>query len=510
MNPVKFEKHAFISYAHIDNKPISDEDEGWISDFHASLESLVSMKLGENVHIWRDNKLRGADIFDDEIVQQFPKTALLISVITPRYINSEWCTKEIEEFYKAASQNLGIRVENKSRILKVIKTPVNREKLPIEIADSLGYEFFKLDENGRPKEFNKAFGGEAEQAYLNRVDDLAYDIQEIIQLLNEGQFRQINSLEDAKLEISPANKKVQGVFVAQTSYDLAEARDQLVRELKDHGYSVYPDTNLSIYANSFREEVNNYLDKCQLSIHLVGQSYGAIPDGPELKSTLVHQNEVAAEKSKENGLPRIIWLPPQARVKDERQRQFVQQLNEDEAAQYGADLIEGSLEELKTALFERIRKLEKPSLAKVATSQHENDRKKVFLICDARDRSATVPLRKHLLSQQFEVNIPLFDGDPEEIRQDMRDNLQHCDALILFYGQGDEAWKRSMLSEIRKVGKERSQPLIANFTFLSGPESIDKEEMIEFEIPNLINGMDGFKPESLDEFVSLLQETAQK
>ena len=44
-----FDKHAFISYAHIDNQPISEEDKGWISDFHNMLEALLDMKLGEEV-----------------------------------------------------------------------------------------------------------------------------------------------------------------------------------------------------------------------------------------------------------------------------------------------------------------------------------------------------------------------------------------------------------------------------------------------------------------------------
>jgi len=502
---MKFEKHAFISYAHIDNQPISNEDEGWISDFHSKLEAMVMMKLGENVSIWRDNKLRGVDIFSDEIIQQFPNTALLISVVTPRYLNSEWCTKEVQEFYKVASENLGIRIENKSRILKVIKTPVNREKLPQEISDSLGYEFYKLDENGRPKEFNKAYGDEYEQEFLKRIDDLAYDIQEIIHLLDEGQENALVSLEDAKLEVVNPDKKVKGIYVAQTGYDLNDARNQLVRELKDHGYSVYPDSNLSIYADAFREEVKEYLDKCQLSVHLVGQSYGAIPDGPEQKSALEHQNELAAEKSREGGLSRIVWLPTITSVSDERQQQFVRQLNEDETAQYGADLIEGSAEQLKTAIFERIKKLENPATTRPAPTETTDETKSVLLICDARDRSATLPLRKFLLSQQLEVNIPLFDGDPEEIRQDLKENLQYCDALLLFYGEGDEAWKRSMLSEIRKVGKERVQPFASKYIYLAGEATDDKEEMIELETPYLIDGLNGFEPELMQEFISTLQ-----
>ena len=82
----KFEKHLFISYAHIDNQPLNGEQDGWVSQFHRSLETMLSMRMGRKAEIWRDLKLDGNDDFGAEILAQFPKTALLISVITPRYI----------------------------------------------------------------------------------------------------------------------------------------------------------------------------------------------------------------------------------------------------------------------------------------------------------------------------------------------------------------------------------------------------------------------------------------
>ena len=78
---MNFETHLFISYAHVDNKPTAD-DEGWITRFHKSLESYLSTNLGKDASIWRDDKLQGNDIFGDEIIKQFLKTALLISVLS--------------------------------------------------------------------------------------------------------------------------------------------------------------------------------------------------------------------------------------------------------------------------------------------------------------------------------------------------------------------------------------------------------------------------------------------
>ena len=103
---MRFAKHLFISYAHIDNQPLTPEQQGWITRFHATLEALLSMRMGGKAQIWRDEKLQGNDVFADEIVDQFAQTAVLVSVLTPRYLNSEWCTKEVAEFCKSAEQSV--------------------------------------------------------------------------------------------------------------------------------------------------------------------------------------------------------------------------------------------------------------------------------------------------------------------------------------------------------------------------------------------------------------------
>ena len=61
--------------------------------------------FGHKAAIRRDQKLSGNDIFDKEIVEQLAKAAILVSVLSPAYVASEYCRKEIEEFYKAAEQN---------------------------------------------------------------------------------------------------------------------------------------------------------------------------------------------------------------------------------------------------------------------------------------------------------------------------------------------------------------------------------------------------------------------
>ena len=72
-----YDSHIFISYAHLDNQPLTPDQEGWVTRFHESLQTILTVRMGHKALIWRDRKLSGNDCFD-EIVAQFPKTEIQI------------------------------------------------------------------------------------------------------------------------------------------------------------------------------------------------------------------------------------------------------------------------------------------------------------------------------------------------------------------------------------------------------------------------------------------------
>src|SRR4030095_16852452 len=117
-------------------------------------------------------------------VAQFTKTALLISVLTPRYLQSDWCAREVREFCKVAEQSGGVVVENKSRVIKVIKTPVESEgSLPPVMKDVLGYPFYIFDDEQNPLELDPPYGHEMAQKFNLKVAKLAWDITQQLKRL---------------------------------------------------------------------------------------------------------------------------------------------------------------------------------------------------------------------------------------------------------------------------------------------------------------------------------------
>src|SRR3954451_14080470 len=87
-----FEQNLFISFTHIDNQPLTDGDKGWITRFHATLKTLLSMRMGREAKIWRDDKLQSNDGVSDQIIEQLNRSATLVSIVSSLYLQSEWCT----------------------------------------------------------------------------------------------------------------------------------------------------------------------------------------------------------------------------------------------------------------------------------------------------------------------------------------------------------------------------------------------------------------------------------
>lgn len=494
---MRYENDIFISYAHIDNLPLTPEQKGWITRFHMSLEAILSMRRGGKVRIWRDNKLQGNDVFADEIVEHFERTAVFVSVLTPRYLNSVWCNREVSEFCKGAEHNGGIVVDNKARVFKVLKAPVDtQESLPPVVKDVLGYEFFAF-EDGAPLELDSAYGETFAQDYNRKIGKLAWDISQLLKRLETDNG-------DSGHNGQAAAKPV--LYLAECSYDRKQAREILEGELRRYGYTVLPDQQLPRDEADYVAAVERLLERCKLSIHLVGGSYGAVPDGPSQKSAAVLQNELAAKRSKSHGLRRVIWAPEGTRSQQDQQQAFIDALHQDAEAQVGADLITGDLENLKASIHATLKKLERPEpqLPEQQASAARSARL-IYLICNEKDRKATVPLRKFCRAQGFEVAIPVFEGDAAAVREDHQQLLTNADAVVLFYGAGDEAWKRTIDNDLKKMpGYRGGKPLSASYTYVADPKTTDKEDLIDMEEPNLINGLGEFSDARIAAFVEAL------
>jgi len=486
-----FEHDFLISYAHIDDQPLIAGESGWVSQLHRLLEIRVGQLMGQTPKIWRDQKLQGNDIFADTITERLPRIAALVSVFSPRYVQSDWCNRELKEFCRAAEQSGGVRIADKARIFKVVKTPVNLERQPEEVQPMLGYDFFVYDERGRPRELAQDKSAGTDRAFLTRLDDLAYDITQLLELLQHNGDT-----------VAPAQTKGT-VFLAETSYDLREEREAIKRDLIRNGYEVLPDRQLPLIAQEFDSLVREQLGRSRLSIHLIGHNYGVIPEGAE-QSIVARQQTLASQAATLSGLTSLIWLPPGLEVEDERQRKFVQHLQNDPAVHAAAELLEIPVEDLKTLIHRKLTPAAVTVTKPLVVPGQEHAR--IYLLCDQQDAEATRPLEDYLFSAGFEVILPFFDEDETQARLEHEENLRTCDAMLVYYGASGELWLRRKLRELQKsAALGREKPLLGRAIYVGGPTTPQKERFRTLEAMLIQEPASGFDASVLAPFLAEIE-----
>lgn len=495
---MQFDSDLLISYAHLDDEALSEGQSGWIANLHRLLRIRIGQLLGREPNIWRDPDLQGNDDFASAIEAKLFKVATLVTVLSPRYVQSEWCNREVHEFCRVCESRGGLHVGTKSRVFKVVKTPVPLERHPRELQPLLGYEFYVVDkQTGRPRELSQIFGPEAERQFLTRLDDLAYDVAKLLEELQAAG-------DAAPPALAVASRGT--VYLAETSADLREEREAVKRDLVRNGYEVLPDRPLPLIASELEAAVREQLARSTLAVHLVGTGYGVVPDGTT-RSLVVLQHELAAASSGAGGPERLIWIPPRLEVEDPRQQEFLDFLRTSPTVHDRAELLEVPLEELKSAVH---LKLAPPAAAKreaaPAAAAGPGQPARIYLIADQRDAEAARPLEDALFERGCEVILPLFDGDEEEVRLEHEETLRTCDAVLLYYGESGEPWLRRKLREIQKsAGQGREQPLLARSIYLASPPSPQKERFRTLEALVVREAPQGFEPAVLDPFLAAIE-----
>jgi hypothetical protein len=502
-----FDGDAFISYAHLDNLELIEGRKGWVANLHRALEIRIGQLLGKTPHIWRDPKLQGNDFFAETLIDRLGHVAVLVAVVSPRYIRSEWARKELQEFWHAAEHQGGVRVAEKARVFKVLKTPVPLANQLPELQGLLGYEFFKIDpENGKIRELDEVFGADAQREFWIKLDDLAHEICALLE-----------RIELAEGGAAPAPTDRGCVFLAEATSDLREQRDVIRRDLQQQGYTVLPAEPLPQVALEAAAAVRADLARSSLSIHPLGRHYGLMPEGS--RTSLVEmQNELAIERAAEGEFSRLVWIPAGLVVEDARQRTVLDAVRNDPRLEAGADVLETGLEDLRTAIQDRLERPRTPAAAPPAPVPQPPVTRggrvepatratipSAYLLYDQRDASIASAWADVLFAQHLEVFHPLFEGDEAELREYHDETLRTCDGVVLFYGAATEIWLRRKMRELQKsAGYGRTLPAPALAICLVGARTAEKERFRTHE-GTVVAGWDGASPDPLRAFIARLR-----
>jgi hypothetical protein len=301
------------------------------------------------------------------------------------------------------------------------------------------------------------------------------------------------------------------VYLAETATDLAAERERVRDELRQRGYGVLPEQKLPLEEVSKTEEaVRADLARSVLAVHLVGAKYGLTPED-DGRSVVRIQEELAAEREQADAsFMRLLWTPAGLmspggiEVADKRQREFVADLQNRITAR--AELLQASVEDLKTRVVEKLNPPASSAVAASAPGARRSRLKHIYLICENRDRPLVRPIREYLFKHKFEVITWFDEGAGENLTDYHRKNLRECDAALIYFGNADEPWVRKNLEDLEKAyGYGREEDWAASAVYVGAPPKDEKQDFLT-HMASVIRNVAGFNPEDLREFVSAVEE----
>ncbi len=499
-------QQVFLSYCHRDDEPYGPQNRRWVEEFETALRESIGQRLGPGrVQLWRDKRrLAGNELFDAQIEQQLDRSAIFVTVLSQHYLASPYCKLEFQSFGQRRIASGDLHVDTLSRIVKVYRRAIDRADLRrfvdlpalvSEIDRTVGFELFYKDGLGIDRDV--LLDPDMAGLYWQRADDIALAIKRMLDASSHAPTASrdghaaaartatpiASGMADANVRTSSDTAPRRAVYLARTASDMRDTRDAIQRELEDRGFRVLPEQEFPEALDGLTQAVQADLDRCVLSVHLIGARYGAVPEGTE-KSNVELQTDLALAHTARS-FRSVFWSPPATArdaVTEARQREFVGALEDAAFAPDRAEFVRASLEQLRTLLVERLREPEPaPTVMAVAPAAEAAVGRGLYLMCDPSDRADAKPLQVALMQLGFDVVRPSMEGTPEELLEENKANLVASDVVVVVWGKSREAWVRSKLREAQQApGWGRTRPFRGRFVVVAPPDSAAK---LDFDVP---------------------------
>jgi hypothetical protein len=505
----------FISYARFDDElpPDMPNGRGFVTYLHEQLKYEFNQLGDPKPTIWRDTKrIEKADAFDSRLEEAIDTSAIFLIVLSSNWMARPYCRWELERFAKRWGDAPGLR----ERIFIVGKRHVDKDRRPSLLQNQEGFLFYSLDdheENGIEREFFARGQVRDRERYEKLVEQLAGNLS-----------RRAKQL--IKRDLPPrslAQPNGRSIYVAKPAGDMRQGYERVVKELTGRGYQVVPEMHVDIppdaSATSF---IDAALAKAELSVHLLGEKPGFVPDDHEQGIVKLQLLRAAARvptvnpnSDEDSNFRRIIWGPrvfervapaPVSSIERnplEALAKFDKQLDSDKID--GNDL--SRFVDFLTQHLTRIPRVEVPPPAPLKGDA------RIYLYHRLDDTDYAVKLSAALVNHRVETVFPVLEGTPAELDDSHRKQLAECDAVVLCWAAASEAWVMAQAAELRDWHKFGRSERFAYRGLVAGPPPGLRKKFRINTPPrsqiDLVLNLTDFElppPEKLDQLVQMTSE----
>jgi hypothetical protein len=480
----------FISYAHVDDEPdpAFPDRPGWVTTLVRCLEKRIAKKLGrvESYDIWRDPKLAGHVDLTPDIIGRAREAALFLLVLSPAYLASEWCRRELRIFDEAIRGRKAAR----GRIFVVEFDRVDpKRKLP-ELADVKGYRFWVEDpDTGNPETLGYPIVREKDEEYHKRVNDLCIELVRQLDALKQCEATAAGALSEPGPDTRPH------VFLAEVTEDLDTRRDAVRRHLDQAGFRVLPEAEPPHDdAEAYRAAVDSDLPKCVAFVQLLSATPGRRFRGSEVSYVALQLQRAALARK-----PVLQWRSRQLDTgseeipEDHRQRLI------------GPTVAATDLSEFQSLVVETVKKITEPAAKEPDNLTAANGDKLVFVDAEETDIDAARAIIGIFEARGIGALPPVRGTTPESIRAALRTRMLACDGMVLVHGSNPD-WPILQWTHFRKLKAEREAPNCAiGLCDLPPPEKVMKvTDVLQLPSAHVIDCRDGLIADKFAAFLGAL------
>lgn len=341
-------KHdIFVSYSHgIQSEDEEDSDlKTWTHELIKKLEEHIRLSLREQslpVSIWYDKKLPGNTYLTDTLKQKVENSATILIIMTPFYLLSEWCQKEIEWFRKEISRRDNNPIKN---VFVVKALPTKGNDWPDFLKDDchetiLGFPFCN-EKKGREA---RPYGWVTPQTSLTKGDfdnsltKLASEIATRLDDIRKDNLKKIKVTSNRFSEDTPSTSNFP-IFVAPGTEDVQPYINDIRSALDQKGCTVYPADNIRI--DKFTQQAE---EKILKNAKAFVQCLGLLP-AKEDDSQKEGKVQLLNQSVGKHSIPQFIWrnqsIPLEA-LYDPVYKEFVNgltQINDCSATEFADQII---------------------------------------------------------------------------------------------------------------------------------------------------------------------------
>lgn len=453
-----FDSDVFVSYAHADNEgPHGDRIGGWVAALAAELQLEINRRLvlpKDTVKVFTDYDLPTNKPITPELLARVRGAAVLLVVMSPYYLASDWCMRERNAFLDVARDRIA-----DGRVFIVKYLNVDHRKWPAEFGDYEGDDFGVFDPViGETRPVGKF--DHHEPQFRQRIYQLSGKIADTLKRLAAA--KRIGSA-GAGAPAVAATAGATRIFLARATDDLEDREVALRNHLVSRGLQVSERRRYSQESReAFEAAVLGEMAGCRAFAQVLNEVRG-----PEMAYDEPRRLPVLlAELARKSGLPVIQWrdrkVDPANITDDEAHRALV-----DGAMACGFD-------EFAQQVYETATAPPKPAPATKPAG--------VVIFVDhlpePEDSRLAEQVRNILNDEGFEdVYLPVSTGDAAAIEESLEMLLEGADGVIEVFGSAEAASVQVRFIK-NKARLKNSKHAVAALAIVEGPPG-DPEKLAE-------------------------------